>query len=103
MNLLKSDGYVIGSCIKHIPLAGRDMTKFIMQFLRDRNEPIPPEDMIQVAKKIKEKYSYVCKGNLVKEFQAFDARQEIDGVLGLSKKFKQYKGVNSITKEVAFF
>lgn len=24
-----SDGYVIGSCIKHIPLAGRDITNFI--------------------------------------------------------------------------
>ena len=25
-----SAGFVIGSCIKHIPLAGRDITKFIM-------------------------------------------------------------------------
>lgn len=25
----KSDGYIIGSCIKHIPLAGRDMTNFV--------------------------------------------------------------------------
>ena len=30
------DGYVIGSCIKYIPLAGRDMTKFIQQILKDR-------------------------------------------------------------------
>ena len=26
-----SDGYVIGSCVKHIPLAGRDITKFVLQ------------------------------------------------------------------------
>jgi actin-related protein 3 len=25
-----ADGYCIGSCIKHIPLAGRDITKFFM-------------------------------------------------------------------------
>jgi len=37
-----ADGYVIGSCIKHIPLAGRDITKFIENILRDRNEQIPP-------------------------------------------------------------
>ena len=92
---------MIGSCIKHIPLAGRDMTKFIMQMLRDRNEPIPPEDIVQVAKKIKEKYSYVCKGDLVKEFESFDERQEADGTVKLSKKFKTYKGVNSVTKEVS--
>lgn len=26
-----SDGFVIGSCVRHIPLAGRDITKFILQ------------------------------------------------------------------------
>ena len=25
-----SDGFVIGSCVKHIPLAGRDITKFVL-------------------------------------------------------------------------
>lgn len=96
ITFVKSDGYVIGSCIKHIPLAGRDMTKFIMQFLRDRNEPIPPEDLVQVAKKIKEKYSYVCKGDLVKEFESYDEREND----GLSSKFKTYKGVNSVNGQV---
>lgn len=47
---------MIGSCIKHIPLAGRDMTEFIQKQLRDRGEPIPPEDSLQVAKKVKEEY-----------------------------------------------
>ena len=31
------DGYVINSCIKHIPLAGSNMTKFIADSIRDRN------------------------------------------------------------------
>lgn len=70
-----------------------------MQFLRDRNEPIPPEDLVQVAKKIKEKYSYVCKGDLVKEFESYDVREEGDE---LSSKFKTYKGVNSINGQVVF-
>jgi actin-related protein 3 len=26
-----SDGSVIASCVKHIPLAGKDITKFILQ------------------------------------------------------------------------
>jgi len=38
-----AEGYVIGSCIKHIPLAGSTVTKFIQQLMLDRKEPIPPE------------------------------------------------------------
>jgi actin-related protein 3 len=38
-----ADGYVIGSCIKHIPLAGRTVTQYIQQILKDRKEPVPPE------------------------------------------------------------
>mmetsp|Transcript_11138 Transcript_11138/g.11223 ORF Transcript_11138/g.11223 Transcript_11138/m.11223 type:complete len:120 (+) Transcript_11138:387-746(+) len=56
-----SDGYVIGSCVRHIPLAGRDITKFIMQHLRDRGEKLPSEDALEIAQKIKERYGYVCK------------------------------------------
>lgn len=38
-----ADGYVIGSCIKHIPLAGRTITQFIQQLMRERKEPVPSE------------------------------------------------------------
>ena len=38
-----SDGYVIGSCVRHIPLAGKDITKFIMNHLRDRGERLPSD------------------------------------------------------------
>lgn len=31
------DGFVINSCIKHIPLAGSNITKFIADSVRDRN------------------------------------------------------------------
>jgi len=41
-----ADGYVIGSCIKHIPLAGRDITAFVHKLLRERGEPVPSEDSL---------------------------------------------------------
>jgi len=46
--------YVIGSCIKHIPLAGRDITGFVQQLMRDRKEPIPAGESLEVAKRVKE-------------------------------------------------
>jgi actin-related protein 3 len=58
---------VIGSCVKHIPLAGRDITKFVLNQLRDRKEPVPDADALEIARQVKEKYGYVCK-DLVKEF-----------------------------------
>jgi actin-related protein 3 len=76
-----SDGYVIGSCIKHIPIAGRDITTFVQQLLRDRKEPIPPEESLQTARRIKETFCYVCP-NLVKEYEKYDSKPE--------KYFKQY-------------
>lgn len=48
-----SDGYVIGSCIKHIPIAGRDVTYFIQQMLREREPNLPAEQSYEVAKAIK--------------------------------------------------
>jgi actin-related protein 3 len=83
-----ADGYVIGSCIKHIPLAGRTVTQFIQQLLRDRKEPIPPEDSLEIAKKIKEMYSYVCP-DLVKEFGKYDKDP--------SKYYKQFQGIKKQT------
>lgn len=67
------DGYAIGSAIKHIPLAGRDVTHFVQQLLRDRPDlNLPPELTLEAARKIKEsEYSYVAP-NLAREFAAFD-------------------------------
>jgi actin-related protein 3 len=65
------EGYVIGSCIKHIPLAGRDVTNFVVQQLRDRGEELPPDSALDIAKKIKEMYCYVCP-DIVKEYQKYD-------------------------------
>ncbi|TKR62443.1 hypothetical protein L596_026401 [Steinernema carpocapsae] len=85
-----AEGYVIGSCIKHIPIAGRDVTRFIQQLLREREPQIPAEQSFEVAKAIKEKYCYVCP-DILKEFTKYD----LDG----SKWLKTYEGINSITKK----
>ncbi|CAM9510975.1 unnamed protein product, partial [Phaeothamnion confervicola] len=78
-----AEGYVIGSCIKHIPLAGRDITQFIMNLLRDRKEDVPPEDLLEAARKIKEQNCYVCP-DIAKEYAKYDADP--------AKYFRMYRG-----------
>ncbi|EGG21389.1 actin-like protein [Cavenderia fasciculata] len=67
-----SEGYVIGSSIKHIPIAGRDITGFVQQIMREREPTIPPAESLEIAKRVKEQYSYVCP-DLVKEFTKYDS------------------------------
>lgn len=85
-----AEGYVIGSSIKHIPLAGRDITNFVLQLLRDRAEPIPAEEALEVAKRIKEQHSYVCP-DLAKEFRKYDLEPE--------KWFRQQTFINPVLKK----
>ncbi|CAM9183636.1 unnamed protein product [Chrysoparadoxa australica] len=66
------EGYVIGSCIKSIPMAGRTMTQFIIDKLRERGTQIPPEDMLDAARRIKEEHCYVC-ADMTKEATKYDA------------------------------
>lgn len=73
-----ADGYVIGTAIKNIPLAGRDITLFIQQLLRDRGES---DTSLQTAEKIKQQFCYVCP-DIVKEFNKFDQYPQ--------EKFAQY-------------
>lgn len=83
------DGYVISSCVKHIPLAGRDITNYIVQSMRDRGEKIPGGDAIEVAMKAKEKYGYVCK-DVLNEFDSYDKKGEENGKMVQSAKFKSF-------------
>lgn len=85
-----AEGYVIGSCIKHIPIAGRDITYFVQQLLREREMGIPPEQSMETARLIKERYSYVCP-DLAKEFAKYDSEP--------SKWVKKFDGVNNVTKQ----
>ncbi|CAI4044193.1 hypothetical protein SUVZ_10G2520 [Saccharomyces uvarum] len=63
-----AEGYVIGSAIKNIPIAGRDITLFIQSLLRERGEA---DTSLRTAEKIKQEYCYVCP-DIVKEFNKFD-------------------------------
>lgn len=63
-----AEGYVIGSSIKSIPVAGRDITYFVQSLLRDRGEP---DSSLKTAQEIKEEYCYVCP-DIVKEFARYD-------------------------------
>ncbi|GMM35502.1 actin-related protein 3 [Saccharomycopsis crataegensis] len=67
-----AEGYVIGSAIKNIPIAGRDITMFIQQMLRERGEL---DSSLRTAEKIKQEFSYVCP-DIVKEFRKFDNDSE---------------------------
>lgn len=61
-----AEGYVIGSSIKSIPIAGRDITYFVQSLLRDRGEP---DSSLKTAEKIKEEFCYVSpdivKGTII--------------------------------------
>ena len=73
-----AEGYVIGSSIKSIPIAGRDITYFVQSLLRDRGEP---DSSLKTAERIKEEYCYVCP-DIVKEFSRFDMEP--------AERFKQH-------------
>lgn len=66
------DGFVVPQAIEHIPLAGRDVTNFVLERLREREKNIPPADALGVAQRIKERYCYICQ-DLAKEFRRYDA------------------------------
>lgn len=82
------DSYVIGSCVKNIPLAGRDMTNYILQSLKDRGEKFPAEDSNEIAARIKEKFGYVCT-DVIKEYAKFDKKKIEEGKFVQSTRFKK--------------
>ena len=88
-----AEGYVIGSAIKHIPIAGRDITQFVLNLMRERGEMVgvPPEEHLKVASKVKENYSYVCQ-DIVKEFRKYDQEPY--------KYFERYEDEYSVTGKV---
>jgi actin-related protein 3 len=66
------DGFVVPSAIKHIPIAGRDITKFTQEMLRERGEPVSSEESLAMAQLIKERFGYVARHGLASEFERFD-------------------------------
>ena len=64
-------GFVLGGGIRHIPLAGRNVTNFVLERLRDR-EGLPPAEALAIAQRAKEAHCYVCR-DLAEEFSRYDA------------------------------
>ena len=58
--------------------------------MRDRKEPIPAEDSLDIARKVKEHFSYICP-DLAKEFAKYDTNPE--------KQFKSYSSRRKSTGE----
>ena len=90
------DGYVLGSNIKHMPIAGRKITKFMEQMIRDRGEKINTEDLYFATMDLKEKYGYLAK-DLVEEFAKFDKKENAGGKWTQSSKFKKFEGIGKIS------
>ncbi|KAH7089391.1 actin binding protein [Auriculariales sp. MPI-PUGE-AT-0066] len=91
-----AEGYVIGSAIKHIPIAGRDISQFVLNLLRERGEmaTVPQDEQLKIASKVKEQYSYVCQ-DIVKEFRKYDQDPY--------KYLARYEGENSVNKKAYSF
>lgn len=95
------DGYVLGSNIKHIPIAGRKISRFMMEMIKDRNENIKSEDLLYLTMEAKENYGYLCN-DIVKEFAKFDEKSydEITKMYNFTdKKFKKMTGIGKISKQ----
>ncbi|AQK78486.1 hypothetical protein ZEAMMB73_Zm00001d035183 [Zea mays] len=69
------NGYVIGSSIKSFPFSGSDVTQFVSQLLQERGELLPPEDSLDISRKVKEMYCYTCS-DIVKEFKKHDRKPD---------------------------
>ena len=83
-----ADGFVIASSIKSVPIAGRDLTAFVQQLMRERGEPVPPESALEVARRVKEQHCYVCS-DVAKEFAKHDREP--------GKYLRQISGVRAST------
>ncbi|KAM5205520.1 actin-related protein 3B isoform 1-T1 [Hipposideros larvatus] len=98
-----AEGYVIGSCIKHIPIAGSSLSEADPQVppaallrlalrtdtgLRDASAASPDAEGARCTSQ--EKYCYICP-DIVKEFAKYDVDPR--------KWIKQYTGVNAINQK----
>jgi hypothetical protein len=50
------NGSIVSNAIRRFPLAGKDVSAFILKMLRDRGEPVPPQEVAQLVRLIKEHF-----------------------------------------------
>ncbi|KXZ55585.1 hypothetical protein GPECTOR_2g1135 [Gonium pectorale] len=65
------DGFVLGGAIRSLPVAGRAVTGFVQQMLRERGEAVPPDMSLEVCRRIKEGHCYVAP-DMLREFGRYD-------------------------------
>ena len=82
------EGYPISNAIQHVPVAGREMTSFIAEILKEREPTVAPEDRMEAARCIKERFCRVAKHPSV-TFQKFDEDR--------SKFIEKYTGISTKT------
>lgn len=88
-------GFPIGNNIKHIPIAGRDITKYVMKNLRDRKEKIPTDEYQEISRMIKERYCYLAP-DMDKERKKHE-EETVDKKTGELKPPKKFKNVSIIS------
>ena len=74
-----TDGYVSGSSVREIPIAGKDVTRIISEYLVARKEVVvdSPESAValdRLSKQVKENLTYVCR-DVMDEFKLYDAAE----------------------------
>ena len=92
------DGYVLGSNIKHVPIAGRRVTKFIEDMIRERQEKINVQDLYYAAMDLKEKYGYIAK-DIIEEFGKFDEKKLDNNKYIQNNRFKKFEGIGKISNQ----
>ena len=73
-----TDGYVSGTSVREIPIAGKDVTRIISEYLVARKEVHvdSPESAValdRLSKQVKENLTYVCR-DVLEEFKLYDAK-----------------------------
>lgn len=92
------DGFVLGSNIKHIPIAGRKITQFMSSMIKDRGETIPNEDLYLATMDIKEKYGYVTS-DLLKEYSRYDNKKFDEKTKTYYSKLPTFKGIGRLSNK----
>ena len=85
------DGKVFSSFIKQMNIGGRDITAYIQKLMRDRKEPIPHGMGVDVARSVKENFTYTCP-NIEKECERYDSNPE--------KYSKVYESIHKKTGQI---
>ncbi|KAG5504658.1 hypothetical protein JIQ42_06499 [Leishmania sp. Namibia] len=60
-------GYAVASAARRFPVAGRDLTQYVLSCLRERERGIEAEQALAVAERVKVRYGYVAE-DVAREF-----------------------------------